>query len=144
MDLRLVKDIKQSEGYSLKAYKDSLGFWTKGYGHLMADQSLNAAGYTITQEQAESLLEGDLEQAKSRCIHLVEWPSLDTACRQNAIIELEFNMAGKWLKFVKTRLYIRNQLWQAAHDELLNSAWAKQVGPTRSNRIANYLLTGQY
>lgn len=141
MDPRLVKDIKQSEGCKLVAYLDSLGFWTIGYGHLLPDKSKD---YTITQEQAEAYLEDDLAQAKNRCIHLVEWPSLDTPCRQNAIIELEFNMGGKWVKFYKTRLDIGNQSWQAAHDDLLNSLWAKQVGQTRSNRIANYLLTGQY
>src|SRR5882672_4324191 len=144
MDLRLIKDIKQSEGCSLKAYIDSLGYWTVGYGHLMVDQAFGASGYIITQDQAESYLESDLEQARSRCMHLIEWPYLDTPCRQNAVIELEFNMGGKWVKFYKTRLDIGNQDWKAAHDDLLISLWAKQVGPTRSNRIANYLLTGQY
>ena len=143
MDSHLVLDIKKAEGASLKAYKDSLGFWTVGYGHLL-DQAKDWTTYRITKDQAEQYLEEDLTQAQSRCIQLPEWPSLNTLCRQNALVELEFNMNGKWLKFVKARLYIRNSLWQAAHDALLDSLWAKQVGPTRSNRLANYLLTGQY
>lgn len=144
MDPRLVRDIKQAEGFSLKAYRDPNDYWTIGYGHLMADQALGASGYRITQEQAEAYLDSDLYQAQARCMHLLEWPKLDTPCRQNAVIELEFNMGGKWVKFYKTRLDISNQNWQAAHDDLLISLWAKQVGKTRSNRIANYLLTGQY
>jgi lysozyme len=144
MDPRLVADIKGSEGYKLTAYRDSLGYWTIGYGHLLPDQTKDWYGYTITQAQADTYLDQDLTQAQARCMHLVEWPSLDTPCRQNAVIELEFNMAGKWIKFYKTRLDIGNQDWKAAHDDLLNSLWAKQVGSTRSNRIANYLLTGQY
>lgn len=143
MDSRLVKDIKQSEGLSLIAYKDSLGYWTIAYGHLLS-QDRDWTGHSITQEQADAYLVDDLAQAQSRCMHLVEWPSLDTPCRQNAVIELEFNMGGKWIKFYKTRLDIGNKDWQAAHDDLLKSLWAIQVGKTRSDRIANYLLTGQY
>lgn len=144
MDLRLVKDIKQSEGCELKAYQDTLHYWTIGYGHLLPNQEKDWTGYTITQEQADAYLMDDLAQAQARCFHLIEWPKLDTPCRQNAVIELEFNMGGKWVKFYKTRLDIGNQDWQAAHDDLLKSLWAKQVGKTRSDRIADYLLTGKY
>jgi lysozyme len=143
VDSRLVNDIKQSEGLRLTAYKDSLGFWTIGYGHLLS-QDKDWVDYKITQEQADTFLDDDLSAARQRCMHLLEWRSLDTTCRQNAVIELEFNMAGKWIKFQKTRFYLSNEDWKEAHDELLNSLWAKQVGPERSNRIANYLLTGQY
>lgn len=144
MDSRLLADIKQAEGCKLEAYTDTKGFWTIGYGHLLPDQSKDWKGYIISQYQADSWLEDDLEQARARCMHLHEWPCLDTVCRQNALIELEFNMAGKWMKFLKTRQDIYNQNWQAAHDDLLDSAWAKEVGPTRSKRIAKYLLTGEY
>lgn len=143
MDSRLVNDIKQAEGVRLVAYKDSLLYWTIGYGHLL-DQTKDYTGFTITQVQADMYLDLDLTQAYNRCMHLNEWPKLNTPCRQNAVIELEFNMGGKWVKFYKTRLDIANQAWQQAHDDLLNSLWAKQVGTTRSNRLANYLLTGEY
>lgn len=144
MDPRLVRDIKQAEGCELTAYQDTLHYWTIGYGHLLPNQEKDWKGHTITQEQADAYLMEDLAQAQSRCMHLLEWPDLDTPCRQNAVIELEFNMGGKWIKFYKTRLDIGNQDWKSAHDDLLHSLWAKQVGATRSNRIANYLLTGQY
>ncbi len=144
MDQRLVKDVKQAEGCKLTAYKDTLGYWTIGYGHLLPDQDRDWTGHTITQEQADLFLDEDLQAAYLRCIHLIEWPYLDTACRQNAVIELQYNMGGKWVKFYKTRLDIGNRDWKSAHDDLLNSLWAKQVGKARSERIANYLLEGQY
>lgn len=143
MDSRLVRDVKQSEGCKLAAYRDSLGFWTIGYGHLVDNKGLPGV-LICTQAQADLWLEEDLSQAEKRCMHLIEWPMVDTPCRQNAVIELEFNMAGKWVKFYKTRLAIGNKDWKGAHDGLLNSLWAKQVGETRSNRIANYLLNGEY
>jgi lysozyme len=143
MDPKLLADIKQSEGFSLVAYKDSRGFWTIGYGHLLP-QTKDWAGYTITQAQAENYLDKDLAEAQANCVYLPEWASLDTQCRKNAVIELEFNMGSKWRSFAQTRLDIQNKNWQKAHDDLLDSLWAKQVGPTRSHRLANYLLTGQY
>jgi lysozyme len=143
VDAHLINDVKGSEGCRLTAYKDTLGNYTIGYGHLL-DQDKDWTNYTITQDNAEAWLINDLQQAYLRSTHLPEWAALDTLCRQNAIIELMFNMGGKWLKFYKTRLDISHQDWQSAHDDLLNSLWAKQVGKDRSERIANYLLNGQY
>lgn len=144
MDPRLVRDIKQSEGCELVAYRDILGYWTIGYGHLL-DQDEDWTGHTITQEQAEAYLESDLAGAETSCTYLSEWKYLDTPCRQNAIVELVFNMGlSKWKHFAKTRLDIQNKNWHIAHDDLLDSLWAKQVGKTRSDRIADYLRTGQY
>lgn len=144
MDPRLINDLKNSEGCSLRAYKDTLGYWTVGYGHLLPDQTKNYSDYTVTANFAEVLLTEDIAKAQSSCVVLPEWKSLDTECRQNAVIELVFNLGSKWRLFAQTRLDIQNKNWQKAHDDLLSSLWAKQVGPTRSNRLANYLLTGEY
>ncbi len=46
--------------------------------------------------------------------------------------------------FVHCRQALQARDWQAAHDQLLNSAWAGQVHEKRANRIAGYLLTGEY
>jgi GH24 family phage-related lysozyme (muramidase) len=143
IDPKLVADIKAAEACKLTSYKDSEGLWTVGWGHLL-DQNLFGAGYTITPDQAASLLQTDLESAQNYAQKLPEWTYLDTPCRQNAVIELCFNMRGKWLLFVNTRHAIDRQDWTAAHDGLLSSLWATQVHATRANRLANYLLTGQY
>jgi lysozyme len=144
MDSRLIADIKQAEGFSLKAYKDTKGLWTIGYGHLLPDQSKDYSQYTITQIEADEFLKEDITLAGLKCLKLPEWPSLDTSCRKNAVIELVFNLGDKWKQFAKTRLDIQNKEWKKAHDDLLDSLWAKEVGSTRSNRLANYLLTGEY
>ncbi len=143
IDPDLLRDIERAEGFSLTAYKDSLGFWTIGYGHLLPSGH-DWTGYTITQAQADTWLDDDIEMARASAQRLPEWTALDTPCRQNAVIELVFNMGFKWKQFAQTRLDIQNKAWQKAHDDLLDSLWAKQVGPTRSNRLADYLLTGVY
>jgi lysozyme len=49
--------IEQSEGCKLEAYQDSVGVWTIGVGHTKGV----TAGQRITQDEADALLEADLE-----------------------------------------------------------------------------------
>lgn len=52
-----VQLIKNFEGRSLKAYKCPAGKWTIGYGHTASARE----GMTITAEEAEALLDRDLQ-----------------------------------------------------------------------------------
>lgn len=53
--------VKKWEGCRLKAYTDSVGVWTIGYGHTSAaGEPRVAAGMTITQQEAEDILVRDL------------------------------------------------------------------------------------
>lgn len=147
IDIRLWLDVFHAEGCKLVAYLDTLGNWTIGVGHLLPKPAPGKSweGFTITQDVADRYFLGDLVNALKRHAQaLPEWPKLDTACRQNAVVELCFNMGGRWGTFVNTRAAIERQDWQSVHDGLLDSAWASQVGPTRSTRLANYLLKGEY
>lgn len=134
---KLVLTIKNAEGLSLVAYLDSVGVWTIGYGHTPCRE-----GDTCTQDQADAWLLQDLVGAVKAAQGLPEARGLDIS-RLEALAELVFNLGPhKWALFVKTRAAIADHDWQAAHDELLNSKWAAQVGSTRSTRIALALLTG--
>jgi lysozyme len=141
IDPRLDADIDAAEQCRLDLYPDSLGVPTIGWGHALPGQA-----YPLhwTQAQADTQRDTDIEFAQTFAKNLPEWEYLDTPCRQNAVIELCFNMRNKWLAFVKTRAAIRFQNWKNAHDGLLASLWASEVHATRANRLANYLLTGQY
>ena len=50
--------LKFFEGCELVAYQDSVGVWTIGYGHTKGV----TAGMTITQEEAEQMLESELAE----------------------------------------------------------------------------------
>ncbi|MGP9557228.1 lysozyme [Psychrobacter sp. AOP7-A1-24] len=53
--------LKDSEGLRLKAYQDTGGVWTIGYGHTSAAGGMKVyPGLTITRAQAEQLLRDDL------------------------------------------------------------------------------------
>lgn len=139
LDSTLVANIKKAEGLSLSAYLDSVGIWTIGYGHTPCKE-----GDTCTQAQADAWLASDIAQADRSTQSLPEVRGLDSA-RLEALTELVFNLGPRrWALFVKTREAIADRDWQAAHDGLLDSKWAKQVGPTRSTRLANQLLLGSY
>lgn len=150
IDPRLIRDISHAESPggqpNLVAYKDSKGNWTIGFGHLMADQNdATAANTAIDEQRALALLKSDISDAKIQAAQTLEWPYLDTACRQNAVIELIFNMGEhRWMGFVKCRAAIRQQDWPEVKNQLLDSEWAPEVHPARANRLANYLLTGAY
>ena len=155
---RLLADVKSAEGCRLAAYRDSLGFWTIGYGHKLPTGKDWGSGYAWTQDEADEQLSRDLDaRGVLPAAGLMEWKFLDTDARQNAVAELCFNMGvGHWRAFVHTRMAITKRDWQAAHDGLLDSEWAKQVQPEgltfpdgkerpgRATRLANYLLTGEF
>lgn len=142
----LLRDIKAAEGCRLTAYKDSRGYWTIGYGHLLSvDPNRSFEGVVCTQDAADLWLEQDIEGAKKAAMNLPEWRSMDTEARQNALIELVFNMGVyKWRQFRKTRAAIQMQNWPVASAELLDSDWADQVGWARSRRLATRIGSGMY
>jgi len=143
IDPRLRRDVAQAEGLRLEAYKDTEGYWTIGYGHLM-DQSKSQEGEKISEEEAEVLLTQDLERAQAQAQTLPEFGGLGEV-RQNAVVELVFNLGlSRWLGFAKTRLALMQGRWADAARELEDSLWWHQVGATRARRLYNYILTGEY
>jgi GH24 family phage-related lysozyme (muramidase) len=145
-DSRLLADIRTAEGCKLTAYKDGEGFWTIGFGHRL-DQSIDWTGHTITMAVAVTLLGQDIDDAATNVQKLPEWASLDTPCRQNALIECVFNLGvGHWTsEFPRTRNALQQKLWQsAAANLLLSPEWIAEVGRSRVARLASYFQNGQY
>jgi GH24 family phage-related lysozyme (muramidase) len=147
MDPRLLVDTNLAEGRRLTAYKDDLGNWTAGVGHLLFPQSQDWTNYTISGPQSDAWLADDLASAQSECDGMLEWKVLDTVCRQNAMIECVFNLGIRhwFIKFPKTRAALLAKDWRAAHDHLIASPeWVAEVGIVRVTRLANYFLYGAY
>ena len=133
----LLPDLRRDEGLRLSAYQDTVGVWTCGYGHAHV-----APGTVWTEAQAEAQLEADVAHTEASLdIHLPWWRSLDDI-RQDVIANMAFNMGVTGLcQFHNTLGAVQRHDWQAAHDGMLASLWARQVG-ARATRLAEQMLTG--
>lgn len=143
---RLLSDLRgpSGEGERTKAYKDSREFWTAGVGHYL-DQSKDWEGVEFDQAQVDQWLEEDVAKALAAAQTLDEWSALDTDARQNAVVELVFNMGEhKWRSFKKSRAAMARRDWPTAKAELLNSDWAKQVQASRVARLVEYVYSGRF
>ena len=135
--MTLADYIKQNEGLRLKVYDDSRGIPSIGWGRDLRDQG-------ISEDEAQFLFNNDLAAARRGAEQVVTpeaWYSMD-ASRQNALVDMCFEMGPHGLaEFQHMLAAVRSGDWQAAHDELLSSAYAREV-PNRANRNAAILLTG--
>ena len=66
--------VKQFEGFRNKAYLDTGGVWTIGYGTIRIDGQPVEAGQTCTEQQAEAWLHSDLAWAQTAVNQLVKRP----------------------------------------------------------------------
>lgn len=127
----LIDQIATHEGLRTRPYLDTMGIWTVGYGH-----NLNEP---ITEEDARHILISDITKAIDGCIHAYPWFAELSQPRQNAMIDLAFNMGISrlnWFKKFLAAMEIGNYDEAAYH--LTDSLWAKQV-KGRSLTIANMI-----
>lgn len=80
---------KAFEGLALKAYQDQGGVWTIGYGHTSRNVG---PGMTVTQEQAEQLLESDLASAVTAVNSAVKVEL--TQGEFDALVDFTFNLGA--------------------------------------------------
>lgn len=139
MDIhRLAESLCQEEGFRPHAYKDSLGYWTIGYGTLI-DERL---GGGITEAEARYLLMnriGAVEVALDR--NLPWWRELSEA-RQQVLAQMCFQMGiSRLLGFRKMLAALKAGDFEEAAQEMLDSRWAKQT-PARAARLAAMMRKG--
>lgn len=83
--------VKHFEGRELRAYQDSVGVWTIGYGHTSAAGPPQVyAGQTITEQQAEDILKKDLELFEGGVRDLVKVPV--NSDQFSALVSFSFNV----------------------------------------------------
>lgn len=150
-ELELIKELRRDEGEVLKAYKDTLGYWTIGIGHLIdPSRGANPApfgvdlrkGLPITKGQSELLLLQDIKAKADELDKRLPWWRSLTDARQRVLLNMAFNLGVNGLMgFKKTLSMISVGNYQGAADEMLRSTWAKQV-KGRANRLATMMVQG--
>ncbi len=87
-----IKMIKHHEGVRLKPYKDPIGLWTVGVGHLIGDgKTLPIEWFrTFTMDEVDELLKKDLMRFERGVLRLC--PNNLTQSRFDALVSFAFNV----------------------------------------------------
>jgi GH24 family phage-related lysozyme (muramidase) len=135
MHTTLKERIKQHEGFRNTVYSDSLGFATIGYGHLVLPTDNFVEGVEYSKEELDILFDKDFQIALTSAQDLLE--GLDVPETVLGIItEMCFQLGKpRVMKFKNMWEGIRNQDWNKAADEMIDSAWYKQT-TTRCESLA--------
>jgi lysozyme len=133
---RLTEQLRFHEGVEHKVYKDHLGIETIGVGRNLVDRGLSDHEINVLLANDINICEEELNKK------MPWWKELDEV-RQRCLIDLVFNLGmPRFSQFVKTIKHLKNNEFEQASSELLDSNYARQVG-ARANRIAEMIRTGQ-
>jgi lysozyme len=138
--MNLVDQLRRDEGEVLHAYQDSLGYWTIGCGRMI--DARKSGG--ITLEESAHMLQNDIDRTTAKLEKNLSWFAGLDQVRKDALVNMGFNLGvGNLLKFNQTLAYMEQGNYDAAATEMLNSAWALQVG-ARAQRLSIQIRTGVY
>ena len=130
--------IKEHEGYRDQVYKDSLGFATIGYGHLVLPTDRFAEGVTYKKKDLEEVFDSDFNIAKSNANQLISGLPLHHQAKC-VIIEMVFQLGiGGVSKFKNMWRALKKNDYQTASEEMLDSKWAKQT-PKRAEELSSVM-----
>ncbi len=134
---KIVELLKKHEGVRLRPYLCSAGKVTIGVGRNIEDIG-------ISDEESDFLLMNDIKRTiRELCENVNFFDTMD-GVRKVALVDMCFNLGiSRFLKFKKTLKFLSEKNYPAAADEMLNSRWARQVGP-RAKRLSKMIETGNY
>ncbi len=140
---RLKEEIIADEGVVLKVYRDHLGYFTVGIGHLIipSDEEWGVGiGTPITQTRADELFFYDLNNVLKECEdHFHQNWSLWPEEVKLIIANMAFNLGiTKLKKFQLMLTAINAEDYVKASEEGLDSLWAKQTH-NRAKRLMGRL-----
>lgn len=127
----LINRIKKHEGFRVKPYRCSAGKLTVGYGRNLDDKGISA-------EEAELMLLHDVNESSDAASQFTWFRRLDNV-RQGVIIEMIFNLGlPRFLGFKKMIQALRDEDYQEASIQMMDSKWARQV-KGRAIMLANIM-----
>ncbi len=141
------------EGMVPYPYKDSLGLWTIGVGHLIGNGKSLPSEYSAWSNNRDAFYKGNNKTAALSTDEILklfdkdfdkhkkiaeETPSYDKAndTGKAAFIDLTFNMGKWWPKWPSTRKKLEQLDFVGAAEGLRNSKWYTQV-KGRAEKIVN-------
>lgn len=136
---RLQRLLIKHEGMRLKPYEDVLTEdITIGVG-----RNLDSIG--LSEDEVLYLLDNDISRCSRELLYHFKWYPELCRVRQEAMINLCFNLGMTRLRTFKKALKAMSEgEYDIAADEFLDSKWATQVGSHRTDDIHHMIKTGTY
>ncbi len=139
------------EGLRLEPYKDSLGYWTIGFGHLIDRRVGGTVPKTIplTLQEAEELLDLDLKKHKEELDRELPWAKDLDEVRYYILLDMTFNLGIEpfdgdgfkdWPIFVGQ---VKRGDFKSAAVNMRKTLWADQVGQ-RAIRLSMMMEFGKW
>jgi len=128
--------IRKHEGFRDHVYMDTEGVPTCGYGHALIE------GSYVPPYICERFFAQDFRNAVS---DYDQFGFDIDFVRKAVVINMLFNLGvNRFKTFRKLINALHHQDYLIAAYEMIDSKWAKQVGPNRSGELANMMLTGEW
>ena len=135
----LVDMLKRHEGIKSKVYLCSKGYETIGVG-----RNISKTGMGISEIEIDFLLNNDLLRIRRELRTEYSWFSKLDSIRQDALIDISFNLGQTVLrKFKKALKAMSEENYELAADEFMDSRWSKQVG-NRAVEVTEMIRSGEY
>ena len=131
----LKKRIKKNEGFSLKPYKDQLGYLTIGYGHLILPNEVKLLKTKTNKAQLNAIFDQDFERALGDYKRFIK-QKYHNRKDQELLIEMTYQMGAKRvLKFKKLISNMQKNKKHLVCFEMMDSLWYTQT----PNRVKNLI-----
>lgn len=132
-----ISQLASDEGYRSCIYSDSLGKATIGFGHLIKENTSSC----IDGHEAVERLREDYEYARLSVERNYPWAEGEVKL---VMINMTYQLGETgFSKFKDTISYLKQEEYDLAAGEMLNSVWAKQT-PNRAGRLAGRIMSIGY
>jgi lysozyme len=129
--------LRRDEGVRLNLYQDTRGKWTIGVGRNLSDVGISMA-------EANTLLSNDILAASNALERAFPWTTALDSVRFFVLVNMTFNMGiGALAGFKDFLNKVQQGDFRAAAGAMLDSAWAREVGP-RAQRLSIQMEGGQW
>lgn len=136
---KLIEQLKVHEGVRSKVYLCSAGYETIGVG-----RNISESGLGLSDDEIDYLLSNDIKRCREELSFNFDWFDELDDVRQDAMINLCFNIGITSLKRFSNALAAMNiHNYEEAATEFSDSRWASQVG-TRALDVTDMIRTGEY
>ena len=129
--------VRDEGGYQAFVYNDSVGIPTIGIG-----RNVSHTGPGLTIYEMDLMLNTDISKFTIEVLKALPWSGALDAVRLEVLVNMSFNLGTLGLlKFVKFLSALQKGDHATAAKEMLDSTWAKQVGP-RATRLSQQMILG--